>query len=66
MPRGDGRKAKEARPQIKRLSLGQYIPKRLASRINWWENDFHEGKSYTERDKHDGKGNSFRRPGSQQ
>ena len=38
MPRGDGRKYGERRPQRKRLTIGQYIPKGLQRRLEWWNN----------------------------
>lgn len=63
MPRGDGRKAEESRPNKKRLSLPQYIPPGLQSRILWWETELKS--AYRKNDKTDGQGNSFRRPGSQ-
>lgn len=65
MPRGDGRKYGETRIP-RRQHLPQHIPKKLKTRIEWWENEFREGIAYTEKDKHDGRGNSYRRPGSQQ
>ncbi len=64
MPRGDGRNAGESRPTIKRTDLTQYVPGWLQSRINWWENELKT--AYTSKDKTDGNGTSFRRPGSQQ
>jgi hypothetical protein len=64
MPRGDGKKEGSAR--IRKVVSGeQYVPKKLATRIAWWQTDFREGNGYTEKDKHDGRGNSFRKPGSQ-
>lgn len=63
MPRGDGRKEFEPRPHRKRLNLPQYVPEGLAIRIGWWNTELKE--TFTPKDKHDGKGNSFRKPGSQ-
>lgn len=64
MPRGDGRK--EGMPRTRKTTgAQQYIPKKLATRITWWTTDFREGNAFTENDKHDGRGNSFRKPGSQ-
>ena len=64
VPRGDGRKTGEARPLIKRTDTAQYIPRWLQDRIDWWEKQLKE--AYTSKDKHDGQGNSYRKPGSQQ
>lgn len=64
MPRGDGKKENSPRPNIKKTDAAQLVPKKLRVRQQWWEKDFN-GQGFTEKDKHDGKGNSFRKPGSQ-
>lgn len=71
MPRGDGRKPGEARPHRKYDDCPPQSQSRsLQRRIAGWESKNierdHGGlQPYNDNNKHDGKGNLYRKPGSQ-
>lgn len=65
MPRGDGRPAKTRRTRRpKTEEKPQQRSKRLAARIDWWE-DLKGDGGLGQKVKYDKQGQSFTRPGSQ-